>query len=589
MTNTTTPSASDSGLNLDHLEACPFCGSREASVCERDNLHFVMCDNCTAEGPAMEGVQSRLDAAKEWNRRAAPVSAPIAATDDVFIEQAVRDAKVYGVMPNSANTIGVGRAVLAAERKRAALANQPAPTAAPEQMTAGDVELIRVPAHEVDSYCRILSILGMEEEGDPVTEVQRLFDAAESQPSEAAPLDIETAAKAIYALLPPCQGVSAKEYPWQPGGNSMKQEEARDYARAALEAVAAPSLPAVDLSDEAKLRQFIVNWSAALYPNPDDLIAAIKANIGSAEAPAPTMPAGGVREAFEAWHRSKFETKHSTGQPTRDMHNGVYAEKYGPENQQLMWEAWQAALAHQPAQEQASTVWIADVVRDVAELPDRDSPPGREDMMLVTVNELSDIIERHAPAAPSQAAQHGGAEPASKTAETRMDAGFEGGAEQAAQHEAGDERAAFERHERKSNLQRVGVEKDGSGGWYENPCVQSAWEGWQARVALAASPVVRAQSEERALTADDLWAIQGALRTAGKVALARKVADAAAGAQQAHAGADAKDAERYRFIRHTDLDEMARIYWPEGEVPVGIELDEAIDAAIRAAQEGGAA
>lgn len=49
------------------------------------------------------------------------------------------------------------------------------------------------------------------------------------------------------------------------------------------------------------------------------------------------------RAAFEAWHRSKFATKYLTGQPTRDMHNGVYAEKYGPANQQQMWEAWQAA------------------------------------------------------------------------------------------------------------------------------------------------------------------------------------------------------------------------------------------------------
>jgi len=57
------------------------------------------------------------------------------------------------------------------------------------------------------------------------------------------------------------------------------------------------------------------------------------------------------REAFEAWHRSKFETKHSTGQPTRDMHNGIYAEKYGPENQQQMWEAWQFRAAK--AQESA--------------------------------------------------------------------------------------------------------------------------------------------------------------------------------------------------------------------------------------------
>lgn len=52
------------------LLPCPFCGGREAGICERDNLHFVMCDNCTAEGPAMEGVESRLNAAAEWNRRA---------------------------------------------------------------------------------------------------------------------------------------------------------------------------------------------------------------------------------------------------------------------------------------------------------------------------------------------------------------------------------------------------------------------------------------------------------------------------------------------------------------------------------------
>lgn len=35
-------------------------------------------------------------------------------------------------------------------------------------------------------------------------------------------------------LAAPCQGVSAKEYPWQAGGNSRKQDEAREYARAAL-------------------------------------------------------------------------------------------------------------------------------------------------------------------------------------------------------------------------------------------------------------------------------------------------------------------------------------------------------------------
>lgn len=40
-----------------------------------------------------------------------------------------------------------------------------------------------------------------------------------------------------------------------------------------------------------------------------------------------------------------------------------------------------------------------------------------------------------------------------------------------------------------------------------------------------------------------------------------------------------KDAERYRFLRECDLDDMAAQYWPGGEVPVGEEFDAAIDAA----------
>ncbi|MCY1428098.1 hypothetical protein D9M71_439710 [compost metagenome] len=48
------------------------------------------------------------------------------------------------------------------------------------------------------------------------------------------------------------------------------------------------------------------------------------------------------REAFEAWHCSKFATEWQTGKPTRDMHNGKYDEEYGPEEQQIRWECWQA-------------------------------------------------------------------------------------------------------------------------------------------------------------------------------------------------------------------------------------------------------
>lgn len=59
------------------LKPCPFCGEMHASICARNGLFFVMCDKCTAEGPAMEGVGAKDDAAKEWNRRASsPAAVP---------------------------------------------------------------------------------------------------------------------------------------------------------------------------------------------------------------------------------------------------------------------------------------------------------------------------------------------------------------------------------------------------------------------------------------------------------------------------------------------------------------------------------
>jgi len=46
-----------------------------------------------------------------------------------------------------------------------------------------------------------------------------------------------------------------------------------------------------------------------------------------------------------------------------------------------------------------------------------------------------------------------------------------------------------------------------------------------------------------------------------------------------------KDAGRYRFLRDCDLDYMAEMYWPDGQVPTNERLDAAIDAAL-AAQGG---
>ena len=48
-----------------------------------------------------------------------------------------------------------------------------------------------------------------------------------------------------------------------------------------------------------------------------------------------------MREGFETWHCEQYKTKHTTGAPTRNMHNGVRAQDYGPKKQQALWECWQ--------------------------------------------------------------------------------------------------------------------------------------------------------------------------------------------------------------------------------------------------------
>jgi hypothetical protein len=253
MTNTTTSSASDSGLNLDHLEALaraatpgPWTSTHwtchAATTVMRSGSTFAIAETsgfgrdateCAADA---EFIAAANPAAMleliALARRAAPVSAPIAETDDAFIEQAVHDAKVYGVMPNSANTIGVGRAVLAAERKRAALANQPAPTAAPVHhwdsanlrkacddaakvlretdwpllanrlvsnveavLGNGSVAPTAAPeqvarAASVGAILRNIRDRVMNDQGVPVDLIDKAL-AALSQPSEAAPLDAQ--------------------------------------------------------------------------------------------------------------------------------------------------------------------------------------------------------------------------------------------------------------------------------------------------------------------------------------------------------------------------------------------------------------
>ncbi len=131
-----------------------------------------------------------------------------------------------------------------------------------------------------------------------------------------------------------------------------------------------------------------------------------------------------------------------------------------------------------------------------------------------------------------------------------------------------DERAAFERHERGSNLRRVGVDRDGSGGWYENPCVQSAWEGWQARAAVAAQAgqvAVPEQPTEAMLNAARDWSVKKYGQGIGNdaaigcwKAMLAAAPSAPAVAQQAPAQAALAPAESIECWSHNEEDFNAK-------------------------------
>lgn len=72
--------SNDSGLNLDHLEACPFCGSSEITVDLYEyGGYTAYCEKCEVEGPRG---YSPSEAAIAWNSRAALVNQPAPTVPD---------------------------------------------------------------------------------------------------------------------------------------------------------------------------------------------------------------------------------------------------------------------------------------------------------------------------------------------------------------------------------------------------------------------------------------------------------------------------------------------------------------------------
>uniref|UniRef100_UPI001C5641AF hypothetical protein n=1 Tax=Pseudomonas sp. UMAB-40 TaxID=1365407 RepID=UPI001C5641AF len=89
------------------------------------------------------------------------------------------------------------------------------------------------------------------------------------------------------------------------------------------------------------------------------------------------------REGYEAWHCEQYKTKHTTGAPTRDMHNGVRAEDYGSTKQQALWECWQ---------ETGGDVAKVEALKDEIELIES----GKQPVTLPGVPSLKDkVTPRH--------------------------------------------------------------------------------------------------------------------------------------------------------------------------------------------------
>lgn len=207
---TTTPSASDSGLNLDHLEAQRDTFKRALAAADSASLRMVDASN----GARLDRL---TDAVLAVARRAAPVSAPIA--EPVRCKKCGGDGQLH-------SSTSYGMLKRCDECKGTGIAKQPAPTAAPEQ----------VAPHWYDDLMTYPS---------PHGTLVRLADVKcrSPQPSEAAPLaDLPHAAALLYNALNDA---------WQ-GGIFVDEDERQ--VRAALLAYnhycssAAPSLPAADLS-----------------------------------------------------------------------------------------------------------------------------------------------------------------------------------------------------------------------------------------------------------------------------------------------------------------------------------------------------
>lgn len=503
----TTTTDNDSGLNLDHLEALARAAQVATGKAHPDE-HDPEYDFTAAANPA--AVRELIALA----RRAAPVLAPIAGDALPPLPKPAAEQKpeydLPGVLYFTARQMQ--------NYARAALANQPAPTAAPEQVAQGVDEraLFEAWTDKEDSPVWV-SDIERHQEGYVRVSTDMAWEAwkaraALAQPPEAAPLGEIVAANrdaARYRYL-------ATLMDWS------------DIERACW------STPAKSAAEFKRgLDKYIDSKLADISPDHAQCIAQI-----DRAAPAPTVPSGDEKALFAAAFREY----------DRRADDGIVGLRWN-RAEGHMWRAARA-LAHQPAQEQAS--------------------PAHETIV-------------------SQA----GALVCTACGTTA----------QAAQHEAGDELAQFENY----FCMTLSCD-DSEPAELVEAARAAACDAWMERARrAAASPVVRAQSEESApslLNADELAALRRfdetcqdgegydvpkpMMQRLTEIGVVRRrygayyqvtqygLAVLSASTQQACTGLDAKDAERYRALR--DAKKIPAQVWHALES--GEDVDGAVDLLI---------
>ena len=93
-----------------------------------------------------------------------------------------------------------------------------------------------------------------------------------------------------------------------------------------------------------------------------------------------------LREAFESWFRIEYGKSYENINVALEMRGDFYIES----EVDLLWDCWKAAQ-----QAAGPSDVINSIIRDISELANRTSPNYWPDAMLVTADELTQILKAH--------------------------------------------------------------------------------------------------------------------------------------------------------------------------------------------------